>query len=166
MIVTVIWASAKVASSALVPGEAVASSIVAIALIIAVRWAFHQRAIKSIEALLARAGHVGSANTIAGAIVRANTRLTLNAGVTSLALTNPIGTEPVIVTIIRTSTHGAVLACPFSLATARTVEANTMPGTIRGAGSQATVYVGVSRVTQALSIDAGSMPRAIIFASL
>lgn len=71
-----------------------------------------------------------------------------------------------IITIIWARTQGAILAGPFSLATARTIKANTVPRTVSRAGSQATVYISVSRIAQALSVDAGAVPRAIILASL
>lgn len=78
MVVAVVGACAKVARCSLVAREAMASSVVAVTLVIAVSGASQQRAIKAGETLLTVAGHVECANTVSRAVVGADTSLALN----------------------------------------------------------------------------------------
>lgn len=78
VVVAVVGACAEVARGTLVSGETVASTIVAVSLIVTVSGASQQGAIESREALLAVAGHIQCANTISRAIVGANAGLALD----------------------------------------------------------------------------------------
>lgn len=110
VVIAVIRARAQVTRSALVPREAVASPVVTIALVVTVGRTLHQGAIEAIEPILASTGHVRSANAIARTVVGTHARLALHTGIASFALAYAIGTQPVVVTVIRASAQRAILA--------------------------------------------------------